>query len=489
MDRSTLKALVVAIVALMVVVLIAGMAGGGISSETSRLARQELQSLDSQSRELQAGSQTVSNALRDHARLFDDSTRTAWKERLKDAEQQLAAADRAAAEARALLEENDPEHESDLVTTIDRVRSARETAVAEIGALLNAARRRVEFAKDRPAFLARVKTHLQTVEGIDLDGLRAEVSGAANRWEQKSADLNRRLQLIAKMVDDARTASTLANSQNEAFEKDPATADLDAFFAADRSLNQLAADAPQAISNLRERIAQLDVSWDEMLVDMEIVESGNRYQFFHSIKRVTTPAVVGSEDEGAEAVAPTEETRRVSVNSATFKRHEKDLGMVLRHKPAGKYDDEAEASTQPPGYAYMAEPGQRNRYGYWQNRGGSSFWVWYGQYSLMRNLFYGPTYYPVRASSWSGYHRSRTTGRTFYGTDTNKPRWGSGGSYTSSRYASSSYKRNSGYSGTKWRGSGGSFRSSPYRASSRSSSGRGGYRSFRSGGSRSFGGK
>ena len=72
-----------------------------------------------------------------------------------------------------------------------------------------------------------------------------------------------------------------------------------------------------------------------------------------------------------------------------------DLGMAIEHKSAGKYDSEAEHVAQPAGFAYIAPPGQSNQYGYWNNSGGQNFWVFYGQYALMRDLLFHRGYRPL----------------------------------------------------------------------------------------------
>jgi hypothetical protein len=65
------------------------------------------------------------------------------------------------------------------------------------------------------------------------------------------------------------------------------------------------------------------------------------------------------------------------------------------------------------------------RYGSWQrNSSGQSFWVFYGQYALMRDLFFrrGPYYYsdwyPNRRWSYYG-----DVGRNYYGTRADTSRW------------------------------------------------------------------
>jgi len=48
---------------------------------------------------------------------------------------------------------------------------------------------------------------------------------------------------------------------------------------------------------------------------------------------------------------------------------------------------------QPAGFAYVAPPSQgSNQYGYWEHRGGGDFWVFYGQYALLRDLLFNRQY-------------------------------------------------------------------------------------------------
>lgn len=56
-------------------------------------------------------------------------------------------------------------------------------------------------------------------------------------------------------------------------------------------------------------------------------------------------------------------------------------------------------------------------YGRWQHRGGSSFWVWYGQYSMFRSVFGRPLY-----SSWY-YNRPWSYGYDVYHNNYGSRRW------------------------------------------------------------------
>lgn len=84
----------------------------------------------------------------------------------------------------------------------------------------------------------------------------------------------------------------------------------------------------------------------------------------------------------------------------------------------------------PPGYNnYVGNP----KYGQWENRGGTSFWAFYGQYAFMSSMF-RMAMFPVHRSyynDWRGNYRG--SGRTYYGPG------GAGGRY---------YGTGSGYSRT-----------------------------------------
>ncbi len=107
----------------------------------------------------------------------------------------------------------------------------------------------------------------------------------------------------------------------------------------------------------------------------------------------------------------------IEVPESVYQRYEPFLGMAL----VAKSDKGVNNTPHPAGYHYMGN----SRYGQWENRGGSSFWVFYGQYSMMRNLM-----------GWGGrsvyradydHYRNRDRGRPYYGRNRE---WGTQGSVT-----------------------------------------------------------
>ncbi|MCA9547901.1 MAG: hypothetical protein KC613_26030, partial [Myxococcales bacterium] len=125
--------------------------------------------------------------------------------------------------------------------------------------------------------------------------------------------------------------------------------------------------------------------------------------------------------------------------------------------------------------------------GRWEQRNGGSFWVFYGRYRLMQDLFWGPSYYsPIRRNHYDSYRSSVGSGKAWFGSSRE---YGTSGTTTRKKYASSTYYKRSAASARSASGSSGSSSGTRYSGSrySSSSSRSGGYRSSRSRSS-SFGG-
>lgn len=217
-------------------------------------------------------------------------------------------------------------------------------------------------------------------------------------------------------------------------------------------------------ADLLEGMAALSRSVDQILIDMK--EEAGRY--FHKYRYIEN--------------GQSRETDWVPVSRAEYEQHKQHLGMSIYSKPEGALPEDATKAASPPGYNYVGNA----RYGYWENRNGQSFWVFYGQYALLRDLLWGPGFYqPVRRDTWSDYGRSRSAGQPYYGQN---KEYGTEGSRTKTRYAGSRYmtqrrvqadtrpqgqtqSRPGGYAGSRYQGASGSqrsggYRSSPYRSRS-----------------------
>lgn len=155
------------------------------------------------------------------------------------------------------------------------------------------------------------------------------------------------------------------------------------------------------------------------------------------------------------------------VGEKEFNTYINDMGMEIAARDStGKLTKEV----APPGYNnYVGN----SRYGRWENRGGSSFWAFYGQYAFMSSML-RMSAYPINRgyySSWRGSYYG--TGRRYYGPTTGgSSYYGTGSSYNQTRNPNST-----------WNSKSSSFRNDVRSRTSRSSS-----RSSRSSSSRSRGG-
>ena len=167
--------------------------------------------------------------------------------------------------------------------------------------------------------------------------------------------------------------------------------------------------------------------------------------------------------------AQKEETTWVEVDEDEFTDYADALGMEIVSKPYGLYEEDKLKEPAPPGMAYVGN----KKYGQWEkDSSGNSFWGFYGRYALMRNLFWGPGYYrPYYYNSWSRWGRDYRGRRAYYGSDPNRPVYGTYGSSTrqNPRYQRSSFGRSGGFRrvAASVRGAGSASRG-------RGSSGRGG---------------
>ncbi len=336
-----------------------------------------------------------------------------------------------------------------------------------------------EIDKNRSQYVREAQASYQDISAYPAASV-SRAQRAMIDWPEKKADLSQAIERVAEVK--ARSKA-LWKERSGAI----AAANADVLLILDTH-QTLQADGLQLArldSELGQRVDQLYVSWDKILVDMEIKE-GDALTLHHKYKTVTVQIQDPQKKQGAHS----ESEAWVQVSKATYDVLEDKLGMSVARKPAGKYEEEAEDLAQPAGYSYVAPPGQSNQFGQWRRDSyGGSFWVFYGQYMFMRSLFWGPSYHPIYPNNYNDYRRSHTSGRTYYGTtETGQRRYGTNSQTTLSRYRSSQYVRSGGYRNSYYKRSGGNlrgYRSSRYQAAG--SGGRGG--SYRYGGSRSFGGK
>lgn len=135
-----------------------------------------------------------------------------------------------------------------------------------------------------------------------------------------------------------------------------------------------------------------------MLYDMDV--QGTFFKTYHHQYRIITEK---------DSIPSEKTTDWLEVSEKYFARHENDMGMELASKGE---DGKVNKTVGPPGFGnYVGN----QRYGHWENRGGSSFWAFYGQYAFMSSMFHMMSY-PVNRTSYNTYRGSHYgTGTPYYG--------------------------------------------------------------------------
>jgi len=338
-----------------------------------------------------------------------------------------------------------------------RERAERESAIRNAEMVEKDAAHWISVKQNLPAELKQMDADYAAVRGFDLGPAAAAVQRAETDWPAKKPDLDVRLASMRESIAQADTVWQKSGELRQAAAaQDFAHLDFAAFASDEDSLHATAEALPRSSDEIKTLTAQLYTSWDKLLVDMR--EHHGEYQ--QDIRTVTT--------RFPDAAAKTGETASgeqwVTVSPAVYKAMQNDLGMAVEHKNEGKYDSEADRVAQPAGFAYMAPPGQSNQYGYWEHHDGRDFWVFYGQYALMRDLLFNHSYRPLDRYEWDGYYDSWRQGRTYYGRDeaSGAPRYGSQGTATQERYSGSNYAHSGGFKSSQYASKPGGYRNSPY---------------------------
>ncbi|MEQ8768786.1 MAG: hypothetical protein RL885_33075 [Planctomycetota bacterium] len=374
-----------------------------------------------------------------------------WTRSLEDSMQSLDEARRLNEQKlEPLIVRDDADDEALILQELGAAEKDLQQASVAIAQVPGAMEKILEYKSEAPRRLETVKREIVSRAGelagseAELEELRSEVASAEEKYPAKKADLDKRLSAI----DQAPEAIEAWAKEAEA-ELQKETPDYLVAVGRIRAIEEKAAALRQAPASLRDRLKQLDTSRDKILTDMEVGRGAASHR--HEYKIIEQ---VGDQE-------PTTRSEWQNVSASVFERHRNHLGMTLESKPKGLYDEEAQQLAAPPGYNYVGNP----HYGRWESRNGSSFWVFYGQYRLMNDLFWGGSR-NISRSDWNNYDTHRRQGKTYYGQNVE---YGSKGSITKTRYKDSKYVKNDGYRGSQYQKQ--SYSSSRYGSGSNRSSG------------------
>jgi hypothetical protein len=356
---------------------------------------------------------------------------TEWPNALRAAKARLDAAERDRVQLQKLKGDKESiARARRLLTEEDHL---RKQAIDEANAVEAQANRWLDFHRNLPHYLARMREEHDAAHTADLTSVKQTVAKAELDWPNKKDDLERRLTSLENAPEhaEAEWQSSFA-ARDAAANGKPTGAQIATLIEADNALSAASHLQTQA-DDLTARCGQLYVAWDKILEDLDNEHGDYR----EKVKLVKTRGTNVSTNTEWDDVSP-----------AAYHAVENDLGMAIAHKDAGLYDSEAVNVAQPPGYAYIAPPSVgSNQYGYWTHTSEGSFWTFLPQYLIMRELFWGHSYRPIVVNEYNSYYSAQRVGRSWYGqtSPAAPPRYGTQGTFTQQRYAGSRYVQSGGF--------------------------------------------
>jgi hypothetical protein len=461
MSRSTLRSLAVVLTVLIVVVLFAGL--DALPREVRAQIDGDRAAVASAETQLRSAQDEVAKQSQAEPDLFRAVSATGhWTDHFGEAAGWLQYAARDMDELSGLEKRNRRQDRQRAEQLLSHERDLRAKALAEASGIEKEAAQWADWKRQLPQTLQEMERDHQVIHAFDLAPVAATVQKAETDWPEKKADLDARLAAVrgAASQSDSLWQSTEA-ARKQVAAGNYAGVDFAVLLGAADSLKTSAATLPQKTGEMQSLSGQLYDSWDKLLVDMEVRGIGNAREYDQEIRTVRTHLT----DVSAKTGATTSEEKWVGVPRTTYEAMRNDLGMAIEHKAAGRYDSESEHVAQPAGFAYMAPPTEAsNQYGYWEHRDGRNFWVFYGQYALMRDLLFNHGYQPVERGEWEGYRTYQSRGQTYYGQDSggSAPKYGSRGTATQNRYSGSTYAQGGGFRDSKYANKPGSYRDSKY---------------------------
>jgi hypothetical protein len=386
----------------------------------------------------------------------------AWPGRLDQAAFGLDSAGRDMDELTRLERHNRHSDAARAQSVLMSERNLRTRALSDAGAVQKEAAHWVDAKNHLAEHVQEMESAHHAIDAFDLTPVSAAVAHAEADWPAKKPDLDARLDAERGIVANSdKFWQSTAEDRRKAAGGDLSGVNTGALLAAAETVTTSAADQARQAGELQSLTGQLYTSWDKLLVDMQARGEGNAREYDQKIRTVRTHIT--------NAAAKTGDTQSdeqwVIVMRPTYDAMRGDLGMAIEHKSAGLYDSEAEHVAQPAGMAYVAPPGQgSNQYGYWDHRDGRDFWVFYGQYALLRDLLSNHDYRPYDRYEYEGYRTQQSRGQTYYGHDSGSdaPKYGSQGTTTQNRYSGSKYAQSGGFRDSQYASKSGGYRDSQY---------------------------
>jgi len=459
MERRALGVLAIILIGLMAIVATAGL--DNLPPALKKSVEAASRQLTDDQAAIDKDKTQVERALSEEPLLLQ-SRKDDWRARFEKDRSKIDEASQKLVALQQLVKANRRSDDYNVQKGLREFNSLREEAVRDAAAIQAEADRRVTAKRSLAARLQAMRTSYEALERIDTGDAEAPVRRAITDWPAKREDLQARLNNLNDLKAQGQKVWDSSSVLRAAAEnKRLADADIDALL---NQADQIDSLAHQANDNLATTVAlanQLYVGWDKLLLE---TDSGRDPR--EKVRIVTTRFPDASLAHGQ-----TSSEERWEPLTSTREEH---TGMVIERKPAGKYDNEAEHTVQPPAYAYIAPPGQSNAYGSWSG----GVWHWLPEYLLLSQLLHSSRT-TISAPDYDAWRVARSRGETFYGRRneyytpprapepptsskgwySERPRGFSGSQYQSRGSFSGSQYRSRGTFGSSGFGSSGSSRS------------------------------
>ncbi|MGH9652488.1 MAG: hypothetical protein ACRD6B_03365, partial [Bryobacteraceae bacterium] len=354
----------------------------------------------------------------------------------------------------ALAHRNRADSQKKVTQLLAEETGLRRAAMNDAESVEAAASNWADFAHNPSSYLANMSAERAAIRKVDLGPIQKTVAQAEKDWPAQYSVLESRLAALEAGPKNAEKEWTATAKQRAAAAHGkiigPEAATL---IQEDEHLTGEADALPRGIAHLQEECGQLYVSWDKILADLDLEQQHGKNLYREKIETVTTRFPSQAATPDAKQGNTTSSTQWQEVSPAQFQSVRNDLGMAIAHKGVGKFDAEAEHTPQPAGFAYIAPPSQgMNQYGYWTHSGGQALWTFFPEYLLLQHLMWGGAYRPIVIGEYDSYRNARTAGHSYYGraTPTSPPRYGSHGTFTARRYASSRYMKSGGFGSSRY---------------------------------------
>ncbi|MDZ4797653.1 MAG: hypothetical protein SGI92_05785 [Bryobacteraceae bacterium] len=437
MNKRSLGVLAVVLIALMAIVLMVNL--DGLPRTTKEAVNTAVTQVWSDRAKFDEARTAVNRLLASDPSLYRTQA-SQWQAQLATSDARMKQAEAAAVKLQE-MEKADKRKDRDVLESTAKQLTAPTAESVRIAQNLRAeAERWAGYKRDLPKQLAAMKASYEALHGYDVRGSATTARKAQTEWPVKKDDIEKRfttLEALKQQGEEAWTASAADRAQAEAGK----TADLDysKLFAAGAAIQEDLKEVQSGTTTLNALASQLYVGRDKVLLELD--DDNGLREKVRVVETKYADAALSSPQIGNR-----EEWQ--NVDNGRFEQLKKSIGMVVERKPPGKYDNEADKVLQPPGYAYIAPPGQSNQYGSWNN----GVWGWLPQYLLLSQMLRTSSYPQISTRDWNDYDRNRRSGTPWYGNNGEYGRTWSGGSSTNSGNRSWTDRARSWGSGTADKG-------------------------------------